>query len=327
MNNRILVTGCLGFIGFHTVNKLSQENKNFKIFGIDNINSYYDVKLKKSRLNVLKKLKNFSFTKLDIRKKKSLFNYFKHNKINFVVHLAAQAGVRHSISNPEDYIDNNIIGFFNILESSRKNNVNHLVFASTSSVYGDNKKFPLKETYNTDKPLSFYAATKKSNEVMAYSYSYIYKLPCTALRFFTVYGPYGRPDMSLFKFTDGIINEKRIELYNYGDHVRDFTYIDDIVDGILSLIKKPEKKLIPFEVYNIGSGNPKSLKLFLSRIEKTLAKKAKVSLKKMQQGDIHKTYADISKINKKFNYRPKFDISTGIKEFVNWYLNYFSKNK
>ena len=234
--------------------------------------------------------------------------------------------MRHSISYPEDYFESNLKGFFNILEVSRKNNIKHLVFASTSSVYGENKKFPLKENYNTDKPISFYAATKKSNEIMAHSYAYIYNLPCTAVRFFTVYGTFGRPDMALFQFTKSLINGKKIKLFNHGNHERDFTYVDDIVNGLYLLITKPPSHKIPFEIFNIGKGKPNKLLSYLYEIEKNLKIKSKIIKLPMQKGDIKKTHSDISKLNKYTNYNPTTDIDVGIKKFIDWYKNYFKIN-
>ena len=325
MKQRILITGCLGFIGYHISLKLVN-NPKYIIFGIDNINDYYDVQLKKDRLKNLKISSNkFKFKKIDIRNYSKLELLFKENKIQYIIHLAAQAGVRSSIDSPRIYLENNITGFFNVLEVSQKFRIKHLIFASTSSVYGDAKSFPLTEKHNTDRPLSFYAATKKSNEVMAYSYSNIHKIPITGLRFFTVYGPYGRPDMSLFKFTKGIINRSFISLFNKGNHIRDFTYINDVVDGILLIINKPPSSSIPFDIFNLASGNPKSLKYFLAIIENKLNISARKKLKSMQKGDVYKTHASIKKIIKKFKYKPKFDIITGISDFVDWYKEYFNK--
>tara|TARA_Y100001970_G_C14052322_1_gene759641 strand:- start:53 stop:1018 length:966 start_codon:yes stop_codon:yes gene_type:complete len=320
---KILITGCAGFIGFHLANQLLKKNN--ELIGIDNLNKYYDVNLKKNRIKELQKNKNFKFFKIDLINKNKVNKIINKYKIKFIVHLAAQAGVRYSITNPETYFKNNLNVFFNILELSRENKIRHLVFASTSSVYGENSFFPLKESANTDKPVSFYAATKKSNEVMAYSYSYIYKLPCTALRFFTVYGPYGRPDMALFKFTENILNNKKIELYNYGNHTRDFTYIDDIVNGIISIIKKPFKSRIPFKVFNIGKGKSKKLIEYLYHIEKNIGKKAKIKKLPLQVGDILKTHADISSLKKYSKYTPSTDIKEGINEFINWYKKYYNK--
>lgn len=320
----ILITGCAGFIGYHLSKKLL-ENTRFKIYGIDNINDYYDTKLKKKRLAILKKQKNFNFEKTDITNQKKIDFSFKKNQYEVVINLAAQAGVLYSIENPETYLKNNIEGFFNILAASKKFNIKHLIFASTSSVYGPANNFPLREYDNTDKPLSFYAATKKSNEVMAHSFSNVYKLPCTGLRFFTVYGPMGRPDMALFKFTKAILNKKNIYLNNNGNHVRDFTYIDDIVSGIIKLINIPPKKKIPFEIFNIGNSNPKKLKSFLSEIENYLGIKAKIKYRELQVGDIYKTHASVDKLKNKTGYQASTEIKIGIKKFIDWYKEYFSQ--
>ena len=320
----ILVTGAAGFIGYHLIKKIL--NKNKKVFGIDNINNYYDTNLKKDRINNLKKNKKFYFYKVDLSNYKKINDIVKKNKINIIIHLAAQAGVRYSIKNPRTYFKSNLEGFFNILEISRNNKIKHLIYASTSSVYGDSKKFPLNENDRTDEPLSFYAATKKSNEVMAHSYSYIYKLPCTGVRFFTVYGPFGRPDMALFKFTKNIINNLPIELFNSGNHLRDFTYVDDIVDGIYSLINKQSKKTIPYEIFNIGNGAPKKLLNYLKYIEKNLKKISKTKKLPLQVGDIVKTHSNINKLKKYTGYKPKTNIKTGIEKFIEWYKDYYSIN-
>ena len=319
---KILVTGCAGFIGYHVTEYLLR-NKH-EVIGIDNINNYYDVKLKKSRMQILNNFKNFYFYKFDLVNDKKLNNIINKFNIKYIIHLAAQAGVRYSIENPKTYFKNNLEVFFNILEVSKKNKIKHLIFASTSSVYGENDKFPLNENEVTDKPISFYAATKKSNEVLAHSYSYIYNLPCTALRFFTVYGPYGRPDMALFKFTKNILENKNIELYNNGNHSRDFTYVDDIVSGIISILKKPKTKNTPFNIFNIGRGNSKKLKEYLISIETKLEKKAKIKKLPLQLGDIKKTHSDISSLKKYTGYKPKTDIDNGINNFVNWYLKYYN---
>ncbi len=316
---KILITGSAGFIGFHLAKKLLENKKN-KIYGIDNLNDYYDVRIKRERNKILKKNKHFLFKKIDIKNSKNLKDYLTVIKPKIIIHLAAQAGVRYSITNPETYLKNNIDGFFNILNISKILKIDHLVFASTSSVYGSNNSFPLKETLNTDKPLSFYAATKKSNEVMAYSYSNIYKLPITGLRFFTVYGPFGRPDMSLYKFSNKIIKRKKIPIYNFGKHERDFTYVDDIISGITKVLLNPPRKKIPFEIYNLGNGKPRKLMDFLSLIEKYLYKKAIIQNKPLQPGDVIKTHADISKMKKKFKYNPSTDIDEGIKKFSEWIL-------
>ena len=318
----ILITGCAGFIGFHLSKKLLKESK-FNVFGIDNLNKYYDVKLKKNRLALLKKNINFKFFCFDLSDYKKTFKNFKYNKYDIVVHLAAQAGVRYSIENPSNYVKDNLNAFFSVLDSSRLIEVKHLLLASTSSVYGDNKNFPLTEDSNTDLPLSFYAATKKSNEVMAYSYSNIYKLPCTILRFFTVYGPMGRPDMSLFKFVNSIFKNKFLSLHNKGNHIRDFTYINDVVEFIKRILNKPSTKKIPFEIYNIASSQPKHLKFFIKTIESVINKKAKIKYIPLQKGDIYKTHADITKISKKTSYYPSTKLVDGIKVFCEW----FSKSR
>ena len=323
---KILITGCAGFIGYHLTSLLMNERK-YKIFGVDNLNSYYDVDLKKSRLRELKNkniiAKNFFYKKLDITKKKLLANYFKINKFDCVINLAAQAGVRHSIEFPETYLNNNIIGFFNILEASREVSVKHLIFASTSSVYGDNKKYPFVESDRTDRPESFYAATKKSNEIMAYSYSSIYKIPITGLRFFTVYGPYGRPDMALFKFTKLMLSSKKIPLFNNGNHVRDFTYVDDVVHSIKKLIDKPSNKRVPFNIFNVASSRPLSLKKFVTLLESSLGKSAKIVNKPFQKGDVYKTFGDNIKLSKKINFSPRISAKQGIQLFIIWFKKYF----
>ncbi len=318
---KILITGSAGFIGFHLSKKLIK-NK-FTVIGIDNLNNYYDPNLKRNRIAELKKNNKFIFYKIDLSDFNKIDKIIKKYKIKYVIHLAAQAGVRFSIKNPKSYFKSNLEGFFNILELCKINKIKHLIFASTSSVYGNNNKFPLNEDQRTDKPLSFYAATKKANEIMAHSYSYIHKIPCTGVRFFTVYGPYGRPDMALFKFTKNIIENKNVELYNNGFHFRDFTYIDDIVDGISSLTFKPSKKIIPYNIFNIGNGNPKKLLDYLKQIENNLEKKAKIKKLPLQIGDIIKTHSDINKLKKYSNYKPKTDINTGISKFIEWYKDYY----
>ena len=315
----IIVTGAAGFIGFHLSLKLIKSG--FNVIGIDNINEYYDIELKKNRIKQLKKYKNFVFKKIDINNL-GLKNYLKKNKIKIIVHLAAQAGVRYSIQHPELYFESNLKGFFNILEISRFLKIKHLVFASTSSVYGNNKNFPLKEEYNTDKPLSFYAATKKSNEVLAHSYSNIYKLPITGLRFFTVYGPYGRPDMALYLFTKKILNNSKLALFNNGRHERDFTYIDDVTDGIIGAIKNPSRESVPFRIFNLGSDNPRKLKSYLKLIENNLSKKGSIKKLPLQKGDVIKTHASIDRAKKYIKYSPKITIDIGIKKFIEWYKNY-----
>lgn len=319
----ILVTGCAGFIGYHIVNKLLKNNK-YNIFGIDNLNEYYEVELKKIRLTNLKKNKKFVFYKNDITNVKFIENNFKKNQYDIIIHLAAQAGVRYSFQKPNIYIDTNLIGYLNIIEASRKNKVKHFVFASSSSVYGDSKKYPYRESQKLTSPISLYASTKLENERIAQLYSKNFKLPCTAIRFFTVYGPYGRPDMSLYKFVQKIVQNKNIQLFNNGNHYRDFTYIDDAVEYLNKILHLIPNSKDPYEVYNIASGKSVKLLNYIKIIEIQTGLKAKVIYEDKQKGDVYKTHADISKISKLTNYKPKTDISKGVEKFVNWYNNYFS---
>ena len=319
---KVLITGCAGFIGYHVCCKLLNDKK-IKVYGIDNLNNYYDKSLKLKRLKLLSKNNKFIFYQKDIKNYKFLNNNFKKNKYNVVINLAAQAGVRYSIKNPRTYIENNIDGFFNILECSRIYKIKHLIYASTSSVYGDSNNFPLIETSNTDKPLSFYAATKKCNEILAYSFSNIYKLNTTGLRFFTVYGPFGRPDMSLFKFTESLIKSKEIELFNKGNHVRDFSYVEDISIAIEKLLRKPPKTKVPYQIFNIASDNPYKLKEFLKIIEKNVGKKFKIKELPLQKADVIKTHGSIKKLRDYINFIPKTDLNKGVKEFINWFYNYY----
>ena len=320
---KILITGCAGFIGFHLTKKLMNDKK-LEIFGIDTIDPYYDVKLKYKRLNILKKNLNFNFFKLDISNKNKLLTNFKKNKYDIVINLAAQAGVRFSITNPENYLKSNVIGFFNILECSKIFKIKKLIYASSSSVYGDNKDFPLKESASTDSPLSFYAATKKTNEVFAHAYSNTYNLQTIGLRFFTVYGPYGRPDMSLFKFVDNIYNNKKIDLFNNGKHVRDFTYVEDVVDAISKLIyKKLNFKKIPYIVFNIASSAPKTLAYYLNVIEGQLNKKAIKNYKNLQLGDVKKTHGDVTRLKKYINFNIKMSLYEGIVKYIKWYKEFY----
>ena len=318
---KILVTGSSGFIGFHLVKKLL-ENK-YEVIGLDNFDPYYDVKLKKKRNQILLKNKKYQFIKVDITKNdkvKSIFNKFK---IQYVIHLAAQAGVRYSLENPRKYINTNIIGFFNLINISKEKKIKHFIYASTSSVYGDSNEYPLMETHKTENPLSLYAATKKSNELIAHSYSANYRLPTTGLRFFTVFGPFGRPDMALFKFTKNILLKKHIELYNKGNHKRDFTYVDDVSESILRLIKKIPNKKIPYEIFNISSDNPKNLLFFLNKIEQNLNSKAIIKKMNLQNGDVVKTHGSNNKLNKKIKFKPMVKLEDGIKEIVKWYKKYY----
>ena len=332
----ILVTGCAGFIGFH-VSSIILKNKKNKILGLDNLNNYYDVNLKKNRLKILKKKKNFFFHKVDLLNKKKIFNLVKKNKIKIIIHLAAQAGVRYSILKPEVYIASNIKGFLNILEACRHFKIQNLIYASTSSVYGLSTKIPFKENENnTNHPMQLYAATKKSNELMAHAYSWLFNIPTTGLRFFTVYGPWGRPDMSLFKFTKNIIENKKIDLYNNGDHARDFTYVEDVAKIIYKLIKKPSKKnkswskknspdtsLAPYKILNISCGEKISLKKFVLEIEKNLNKKSKKNYLPMQIGDIKETLSSKTNLDQYLSDINFTSYKKGIKHFIKWYVNYF----
>jgi UDP-glucuronate 4-epimerase len=331
---KIFITGSSGFIGFHLAKKLL--NKGIKVHGFDSMNSYYDVKLKKARLNILNKYKNFSFTKESLQNEKKLSKCIIKFKPQIIVHLAAQAGVRHSIKNPDIYLNANIIGTFNILKIANKIKLKHLIIGSSSSVYGANKKFPFQENDKTDHQVSFYAATKKSTEILAHSYSSLWKLPITMLRFFTVYGPFGRPDMAYFKFTKKILKGQKIDIYNKGKMYRDYTYIDDIVDGIYKLLNKTpslnsRKKykndslstVAPFRILNIGNTKKIYLLDFINTLEKELNKKIKRNYLPMQKGDVHSTMSDISLLKRLTGYNPKTNYKTGIKKFIDWYLNFY----
>jgi len=324
MKKKILVTGVAGFIGFHVTKKLLKEK--FKIVGIDNLNSYYDVNLKRKRLKNLKN-KNFIFYKSNISNSKKLEEIFKKHKFDLVINLAAQAGIRYSLINPRDYLNSNANGFFNIIDCCKKYNIKTLLYASSSSVYGNIKKFPYSLNNKVDKPLQFYAATKIFNEITAYCYSHLYKFKTVGLRFFTVYGPWGRPDMALFSFAKKIINGETIEIFNKGNHSRDFTYIDDVVDLIYRIVDlniKNKNQKQKHEIYNIGGGKATKLIKFISLLEKHLNIKAKKKYIKKQPGDMDKTLADIKKTKKVFKYKPKVKPDEGIKNFVNWYRNYTS---
>ena len=319
-NKNYLITGSAGFIGFHLSKKLL--SKGFNVLGADNLNNYYDQKIKQDRNKILKKYKNYKFKKIDIKDYKKLDSIFKKNSIHGVVNLAAQAGVRYSLKNPKSYIENNINGFFNILELSKKYKIKKFIYASTSSVYGLQKKFPLKENFNTDNPIQLYAATKKSNELMATSYSHLYKMDTVGLRFFTVYGPWGRPDMALFKFTKNIIKGKPIEVFNKGKHERDFTYVDDIVNGIFNIIIKKKSKF-GAKIFNIGNGKKIKLLKYIQLIEKNLSRKSKKQFLPLQKGDVIKTHSDTKLIKKHYNYEAKTEVSYGVKKFIEWYVSYF----
>jgi UDP-glucuronate 4-epimerase len=339
----ILITGTAGFIGFHLVRRLV--NENFDIVGLDNINKYYDTELKYDRLketgiskdkiissNRIKLLrsenyKNYRFVKMDLLDKKNLLKLFEQEKFDYVVHLAAQAGVRYSLKNPQAYIDSNIVGFFNILEACRQNKPKHLIFASSSSVYGNNTEIPFSTSHKTDEPISLYAATKKSNEVMAYAYSSLYDIPTTGLRFFTVYGPWGRPDMAYYSFSKNIIEGKPIQVFNTGKLKRDFTYIDDIVKMIFKLIKveniKSSQSKPKYKLFNIGNSKPVDLLYFISLLEKYLDKKAILKMEEMQKGDVRTTYSDCTEIINYLKYKPQVDIEVGLKKFINWFKKYY----
>ena len=320
-----LVTGCAGFIGFHFCKELLKTEKKSKIIGIDNFNDYYDVNLKKSRSRLLVNnyKENFVLKKIDILDKKKLHKIFLKYNIKKVVHLAAQAGVRYSIINPDSYILNNIVGFNNVMTLSIKFKVKQIIYASSSSVYGGIKEKKLNENLNINDPIQLYAATKISNEMIANAYYQLYKIPIVGLRFFTVYGPWGRPDMAPFKFITNIIKKKKIEVYNYGKNYRDFTFIDDIVKGVLIIHKKMISKNIKHEIFNIGNGNSVNVLKFIQEFEKQLNIKAKKVFVPMQKGDMVRTSANIDKLHKIFNYKPKITYQEGIKSFIDWYKNFY----
>ncbi|MEC4819056.1 MAG: NAD-dependent epimerase [Scytonema sp. PMC 1069.18] len=326
---KILVTGAAGFVGFHLTQKLLVNGED--VIGLDNLNDYYDVNLKQARLNQLVNNKNFQFFQLDIANRVEIAELFGKYKPDIVVHLAAQAGVRYSLTHPETYVDTNLVGFANILEGCRHTGVNHLVYASSSSVYGANKKIPFSVSDQVDHPVSFYAATKKANELMAHTYSHLYSLPTTGLRFFTVYGPWGRPDMAYFLFTQSILNGKPIKVFNYGKMRRDFTYIDDIVEGVIRVIDKIPQSLLstsniksaPYKLYNIGNNQPVNLIDFIEILESHLGIKAQKELVPLQPGDIPETYADIEDLVKDTGFKPSIPLEIGLKHFVNWYRSYY----
>lgn len=337
---KVLITGVAGFIGFHISKRLLEEGNS--VIGIDNINNYYDVNLKFARLSELgldvKNAKNFyqktfsntyknlKFVRINLEDKEELFKLFTTEKFDVVCHLAAQAGVRYSIENPNVYMQSNIIGFLNILECCRHHKTNHLVYASSSSIYGANKKIPFFEEDKTDNPVSLYAVTKKSNELMAHAYSHLYKIPTTGLRFFTVYGPWGRPDMAPMLFADAISNNRPIKVFNNGDMERDFTYIDDIVEGLKRVIKKTIKNRELYKIYNIGNNDSIKLLEFIEEIEKNIGIKAKKEMLPMQMGDVKKTWANVEKLINDFDYKPKINFKKGVKNFIEWYLIFFKKS-
>ncbi|MDO5980488.1 NAD-dependent epimerase [Flavivirga spongiicola] len=338
---KILVTGAAGFIGFYTSKALI--NSGHSVVGLDNINDYYDISLKYNRLKELgiakneantfnnlcssKKLNSFSFVRMNLEDREELPKLFKEEQFDVVCNLAAQAGVRYSLENPESYVDSNLVGFLNLLECCRNYNIKHLVYASSSSVYGLNKKVPFSTDDNVDNPISLYAATKKSNELMAHTYSHLFKIPTTGLRFFTVYGPWGRPDMAMFLFTDAIVNNKPIKVFNYGKMERDFTYIDDIVEGVTRIIEAPTKQRIKnnklYKVYNIGNNNSVKLLDFIKEIELNLEKEAKKDMLPIQPGDVERTWANVDELIKDYNYSPNTSIKDGVKSFVDWFKSYY----
>lgn len=335
MKKKIFVTGAAGFIGFHLSQKLCDNG--FDVVGLDNLNNYYDVKLKEDRLKYLLAKSNFKFYKSDLAEKETVINIFKQEKFDYVVNLAAQAGVRYSLINPNAYIDSNITGFLNVLEGCRHYPVKHLIYASSSSVYGANTKMPFSVHDNVDHPISLYAASKKSNELMAHTYSNLYKIPTTGLRFFTVYGPWGRPDMALFMFTKSIAEGKPIDVYNNGKMRRDFTFIDDIVDGIYKLIPKtPEPNPVwngyepdsatsfaPYRLFNIGNNQPVELLRFIEIIEEKLSKKAIKNFLPIQPGDVPATFADVDDLIDEVGFKPNTPIEVGIGKFIEWYRSYY----
>ena len=325
-SKRYLITGGAGFIGFFLSKALLE--KGAQVIGLDNMNDYYEVSLKEARLKILKEYPNYRFVKADLADKEIVFNVFKDFKPQIVVNLAAQAGVRYSIDNPDAYIQSNIVGFFNILEACRYYPVEHLVFASSSSVYGGNKKVPFSVEDQVDKPVSLYAATKKSNELMAYSYSKLYQIPLTGLRFFTVYGPMGRPDMAYFKFAKKIMADEPIQIYNNGDMLRDFTYIDDIVKGIENILCNPpsqDENGAAYKIYNIGNNKPEKLMDYISVLEKCLGREAKKEYLPMQPGDVYETYADVQDLMEDYGFKPSTTIEEGLSRFAEWFLNYYQE--
>lgn len=332
---KVLVTGSAGFIGFHLVKELLRQD--YEVVGIDNLNDYYDQKLKFDRLRNIKDFsgslgvpERYSFSQLDISDKAGLTALFHEHTFHAVINLAAQAGVRYSLENPESYVNSNLVGFSNILEMCRQNSTGHFIFASSSSVYGLNSKMPFSTQDNTDYPISLYAATKKSNEVMAHSYSHLFDIPSTGLRFFTVYGPYGRPDMAYYKFAKSIDSGETIDLYNGGNMLRDFTFIDDIIDGMMLIVQSPPKAQArlstdseaPFRIFNIGNNKPVKLKVLIDAVEKGLGKKAKRNHLGMQPGDVLATYADIDDLVSEFGFSPSTSIEEGMEKFIDWYKSY-----
>lgn len=325
---KVLVTGAAGFIGMHVAQKLL--NRGDTVVGIDNLNDYYDPQLKHARLAQLEPYSDFRFERLDVADRSGMAKLFEREQFDRVVHLAAQAGVRYSLQNPYAYVDSNLIGFVNVLEGCRHHGVQHLVYASSSSVYGGNIKMPFSESDPVDHPVSLYAATKKANELMAHSYSHLYGLPTTGLRFFTVYGPWGRPDMAYFLFTKAILEDKPIDVFNHGDMKRDFTYIEDIVEGVVRVLDRSATPMqgsqVPFRVFNIGNHQPVQLLDFIACIEASLGKKAQKRLLPIQDGDVPATYADMSALSEWVGFRPATPVQQGLAKFVGWYASYYCKS-
>jgi UDP-glucuronate 4-epimerase len=333
--DHVLVTGAAGFIGFQLSRRLIEDG--IKVTGLDNLNPYYDVQLKKDRLDKISSHDNFTFANLDLVDRKGLEDLFDSNDFDVVVNLAAQAGVRYSLTNPHAYVDSNLVGFVNILECCRHHKVKHLVFASSSSVYGANTDMPFSIHHNVDHPVSLYAATKKANELMAHTYSHLYGLCCTGLRFFTVYGPWGRPDMALFLFTKAITDGKPIKVFNHGNMQRDFTYIDDIIEGVVRVMARlpepnpawrgenpdPGTSYAPYKLYNIGNNNPVELLEFIGEIETALGREAQKEFLDLQPGDVPATYADVDDLMQDVGFKPETSIATGIRQFIEWYQDYY----
>lgn len=334
-SRNVLITGAAGFIGFHLTQKLS--GRGYAVTGVDNLNDYYDVALKTSRLSILRKLPDFTFQQLDLADGRAINELFSRNGFSAVINLAAQAGVRYSLINPHAYLESNLHGFLNILEACRHNKTGHLIYASSSSVYGANKKMPFSVHHNVDHPLSLYAASKKANELMAHTYSSLYDLPTTGLRFFTVYGPFGRPDMALFLFTKAILEGKPIDVYNHGKMKRDFTYVEDIVEAIARLIPKvpagdaewsgmapdPSSSFAPYRVYNIGNSKPVELLRFIEIVEEKTGRKAIKNFLPLQDGDVPETYADVDDLMREVDFKPDTPIEVGVGKFVDWYRDYY----
>ena len=336
---KILLTGAAGFIGFHVARELCERGD--EVIGIDNLNDYYDVELKHARLRQLEPLENFQFIKMDISNRPNVENLFTEQQFRRVIHLAAQAGVRYSLENPHAYVDSNLVGYMNLLEACRHNKIEHFLYASSSSVYGANETMPFSTSDNVDHPVSLYAATKKANELMAHSYSHLYNLPTTGLRFFTVYGPWGRPDMSPILFAKAILSGEPIKVFNHGKHRRDFTYIDDIVDGVIRCLDKiatgnpdwsglkpdPASSRAPWKIYNIGNSEPVELLRYIELMEQAFGKTTEKLLLPLQPGDVEATYADIDELKRDTGYQPSTSIEQGLQKFADWYLDFVDRNK